>query len=155
MAGMTDQTLVDNLLTAIFKASATATFTPGTGGGSAIVFTPPFHLRLYTVTGSETASGTENTAGNSPGYTAGGSTMGSSAFPTFSSGAATNSNQVQWTASGTWTAGVAAIEIWDTAGTPVRYLWGALTAAIIANAVTSGDTITFAVGSISVSGATW
>jgi hypothetical protein len=155
MAGMTDQTFVDNLTTAIFKSSTAFTITPGTSGGAAFTITPPMHLRLYTTTGTETASGTENTAGNSPGYTAGGSTMGTNAFGTFASGIGTNSNQVQWTASGTWTSGVAGVEIWDTAGTPIRYLWGALTAAIIANAVTSGDTVTFAAAAISASAATW
>jgi hypothetical protein len=154
MAGMTDQTLVDTLLSNLLHASTTATWTPGTGG-TALTITPPLHLRLYTTTGTESSSGTECTSGNSPGYTAGGSTMGTNAFAAFSSGAATNSNQVQWTATGTWTSGVAGIEIWDTSGTPVRILWGALTTAIIANAVTSGDTITFAAAAISASGATW
>jgi hypothetical protein len=154
MAGMTDQTLVDTLLSNLLHASTAATWTPGTGG-TALTITPPLHLRLYSVTGSETASGTECTSGNSPGYTALGSTMGTNGFAAFASGAATNSNQVQWTATGTWTAGVTAIEVWDTSGTPVRILWGALTTAIIANAVTNGDTITFAAASISASGATW
>jgi hypothetical protein len=157
MAGMTDQTLVNTLLSNLLHASSTATWTPGTGGTS-LTITPPLHLRLYTTTGTESASGTECTTGNSPGYTAGGLTMGTNAFAAFSSGAATNSNQVQWTASGTWSgspAGVQGIEVWDTSGTPVRILWGALTTAIITNAVTNGDTITFAAGSISASGATW
>jgi hypothetical protein len=154
-SGMTDQTLVNKLLSALFTSSTSFTVTPGTGGGSAFTVTPPYHLRLYSTTGSETASGTENTSGNSPGYTAGGSTLGSSAFGSFSSGASTNSNAVTWTASGTWTLGVAGIEVWDTAGTPIRYLWGALNTAIGASVVVSSDTVTFAIGSISVSGATW
>lgn len=155
MAGMTDQTLVNKILTALFTSSTTFTVTPGTGGGSAFTVTPPFHLRLYTTTGTETTSGTENTTGNSPGYTALGSSLGSSAFSTFTSGASTNPNSVTWTATGTWTLGVAGIEIWDTAGTPVRYLWGALSTAIGASVVISGDTVSFAISSISASGATW
>jgi len=155
MAGMTDQALVNKILSALYTSSTAFTITPGTGGGSAFTVTPPFHLRLYTVTGTETATGTENTAGNSPGYTALGSTLGSSAFGSFSSGASSNVNLVTWTASGTWTGGVAGIEVWDTAGTPVRYLWGALSTGIGASVVVSSDTVSFAVASISVSGATW
>jgi hypothetical protein len=155
VAGMMDQTLVNKILSALYTSSAAFTITPGTGGGSAFTVTPPFHLRLYSTTGSETSSGTENVSGTSPGYTAGGLTMGSSAFASFSAGASTNSNAVTWTATGTWTLGVAGIEVWDTAGTPIRYLWGALSTAIGTSVVVSGDTITFAAASISASGATW
>ena len=154
-SGMTDQALVNKLLSALYTSSTAFTITPGTGGGSAFTVTPPFNLRLYSVTGSETASGTECTSVNSPGYTAGGSSLGSNAFGSFSAGASTNANSVTWTASGTWTAGVQGIEIWDTAGTPVRYLWGALTTPIGTSVVVSGDTVTFAAGSISASGAQW
>lgn len=156
MTGMTDQALVNKLLSALFTSSSSFTITAGTGGPAAFTITPPFNLRLYTTTGTETSSGTENTSSNSPGYTANGSSLGAAAFGTFTSGASTNNNAVTWTASGTWTLGVAGVEIWDTAsGTPVRYLWGALGTAIAANVIVSGDTITFAVGSISASGATW
>jgi hypothetical protein len=155
VAGMMDQTLVNKILSALYTSSAAFTITPGTGGGSAFTVTPPFHLRLYSTTGSETSSGTENVSGTSPGYTAGGLTMGSSAFASFSAGASTNSNAVTWTATGTWTLGVAGIEVWDTAGTPIRYLWGALSTAIGTSVVVSGDTITFAAASLSASGATW
>lgn len=156
MAGMMDQALVNKILSALFTSSTSFTVTPGTGGGSAFTISPPFNLRLYTATGSETASGTECTSVNSPGYTALGSSMGTSAFNTFTSGASTNVNAVTWTATGTWTGGVTGIEIWDTAsGTKIRYLWGPLSTAIGANVVISGDTVSFAVASISASGATW
>lgn len=154
MAGMTDQTLVDNILTNMLHNSTVSTFTAGTGG-TTFTITPPIMLRLYSATGSETATGTQLVAGTSPGYVANGLTMGTNAFAAFSSGAATNSNQVQFTASGTWSLGVTALELWSSDGTPVRILWGALTTTIIANAVTNGDTVTFAVASISASAATW
>ena len=67
MANMTDQAFVNKLLTAWFTSSTAFTVTPGTGGGSAFTITPPHHLRLMTVQGSNTASGTEATAGNCPG----------------------------------------------------------------------------------------
>lgn len=154
--GMMDQTLVNKILSALFTSSAAFTITPGTGGGSAFTVTPPFNLRLFSTTGTEAATGTECVSGTSPGYTAGGSTLGSSAFATFSSGASVNNNVVTWTATGTWTLGVAGIEIWDTpSGTKIRYLWGPLTTAIGTSVVVNGDTISFAASSLSASGANW
>ena len=158
--GMTDQTLVDKLLSALFTSSATFTITPGTGGGSAFTITPPFHLHLFSTTGTETATGTECVSGTSPGYTSGypsgGLSLGSSAFSTFTSGASTApGSTLTWTATGTWTLGVAGIEIWDTASTAIRYLWGPLSTAIGASVVVNGDTVSFASGSISASGAAW
>jgi hypothetical protein len=159
MAGMTDQALVNKLLSALYTSSAAFTITPGTGGGSAFTVTPPFHLHLYSTTGTETSTGTENVSGTSPGYTSGfpsgGLTLGSSAFGSFSAGASSNGTAVTWTATGTWTLGVAGIEIWDTASTAIRYLWGALGTAIGASVVVSGDTVSFAIASVGVSGATW
>lgn len=159
MAGMTDQALVNKILSALFTSSTTFTITPGTGGGSAFTITPPFRLHLYSTTGTETTTGTENVAGTSPGYTSGfpsgGLSLGSSAFGSFSAGASSNGSAVTWTATGTWTLGVAGIEIWDSAATAVRYLWGALSTAIGASVVVSSDTVTFAIGSLNVSGATW
>jgi hypothetical protein len=149
MAGMTDQTFVNALLTNLFKTSTNTVITGGTGGTTQTV-TVPFHLRLYSVIGSETASGTELTTSN--GYTALGSSLGSVFAGAVSAGAFSNANAVSWSATGSWST-VVAIEIWDTAGTPVRYLWGALTANI--TGVANGDTIQFAASSISVSAATW
>jgi hypothetical protein len=150
--GMTDLTLANTLLKNLLSTTAAGTWNPT--GGTSLTITPPLKLRLYTTTGTESASGTENTGGNSPGYTALGQTMGASAF-TLASAVGTQNNQVQWTASGTWTLGVAGVEIWDSSGTPVRILWGALTSAIAANAVVTGDTVTFAASAISASGNTW
>ena len=152
MAGMTDQTLVNTLLSNLLHASTTATWTPGTGG-TTLTITPPLKLKLMAVTGTETATGTEQTNGN--GYTTGGLSMGTNAFAAGSSGATSNSNQVQWTATGTWASATNGIEVYDQSGTPVRMLWGALTTAIAASAVVSGDTVTFAAASITASAATW
>jgi hypothetical protein len=163
MAGMTDRTLVAHLMDNMLHTSTASTYTAGTGG-TTISWTVPLHLRLYTTTGSETASGTENTAGNSPGYTALGQSMGTTGGAFLANGGTTagqsyNNAQVQWTASGTWSgspSGVAGIEVWDTSGTPIRILWGPLTTAIITNAVTSGDTVTFAAsGSIIADASAW
>jgi hypothetical protein len=158
--GMTDQALVDKLLSALFTSSTTFTVTPGTGGGSAFTVTPPMRLHLFSTTGTETATGTECVSGTSPGYTSGypsgGLSLGSNAFGTFSAGASTApGTALTWTATGTWTLGVAGIEIWDSAATAIRYLWGPLSTAIGASVVVSGDTVSFAIGSLSASGANW
>ena len=123
------------------------TVSPGTGGGSAFTVTPPFKLRLMTAQGSDTANGTELSA---TGYTAGGNTLGTTFCAAPSGGVATNSNAVSWTAGAAWSA-VVAIEVWDTAGTPLRYLQGSITSVTLAN----GNTLNFAAGSISVDASAW
>jgi hypothetical protein len=142
---MTDRAQVNKLIQALYTSSSTFTVTPGTGGGSAFTITPPFKLRLMTAQGSSTANGTELSA---TGYTAGGSTLGSSAFGAPVGGLAANSNVVSWTAGSSWPA-VVAIEIWDTAG--LRYLQGAITSVTLAN----GNTLNFAVGSITIDASQW
>lgn len=83
MANMTERNRVAALMQAIYTSSTSFTVTPGTGGGSAFTVTPPFKLRLMTAQGSNTSNGTELSA---TGYTAAGSSMGSSAFGAPSSG---------------------------------------------------------------------
>jgi hypothetical protein len=152
MANMTDQNLVNALLQAMFSSTTTFTVTPGTSGGSAFAFTPPYHLRLMTSQGSNTSNGTEATSGNCPGYTAGGSSLGSQFCGAPSGGQQTNTNAVSWSATGNW-ATITAIEIWDTAGTPLRRLQGALTSSI--TGVANGDTVQFATGSVGVNASSW
>ena len=152
MANMADQTLTNALLQAMFTSSTTFTVTPGTSGGSAFTFTPPYKLRLMTAQGSNTSNGTESTSGNCPGYTAGGSSFGSSAVGTPSGRQQSNNNAVSWSATGSWST-VVAIEVWDSAGTPLRRLQGALTSNI--TGVANGDTVQFAVGSITINASAW
>lgn len=152
MSNMSDQTWVNWILQAFFTSSTTVTFTPGTSGGSAWVITPPFHLRLMTTQGSNTSNGTEATSGNCPGYTAGGSTLGSSAFGSPSGGQSTNNNSVSWSATGGWST-ITSIEIWDTASTKLRYLQGALTSSI--TGVANGDTVQFAAAAITINSSQW
>jgi hypothetical protein len=150
MASMTDQNRVNTLLQMLFTASATTTITPGTGGGSAFAVTPPFHLRLMTAQGSNTSNGTEMTT--EFGYTLLGSTLGTTFCAAPSGGTQSNSNSVSWSATGTWPT-ITAIEIWDTAGTPLRWLQGALTSSI--TGVVNGDTVQFAAAAISVNSSSW
>lgn len=146
---MTDQNRVNVLLQALFTSSTTFTITPLGGGGSAFIITPPYHLRLMSAQGSNTVNGTELTT--TGGYTAGGSTLGATFCAAPSGGIQSNSNAVSWTATGTW-ATVNAIEIWDTAGTPLRWLQGSITAI---TGVVNGDTVQFAVGSITLNSSQW
>jgi hypothetical protein len=152
MPNMTDQNRVNAILQAYFTSSTSFTVTPGTGGGSAFTVTPPYHLRLMTTQGSNTSNGTEATAGNCPGYTAGGLTLGTTFCAAPSGGSCSNSNVVSWSATGTWTT-ITSVEIWDTAGTPLRYLQGALTSSV--TGVVNGDTVQFAGGSITVNASAW
>jgi hypothetical protein len=66
-----------------------------------------------------------------------------------------SSNAPQWTASGTWTDAINGVEIWDSAGTPLRYLFGSLTVAIGASTVLNGDTVTFAIGAVTADASAW
>lgn len=155
-ANMTDRNtsgnnLVNWILQAIFCLTATTTYTPGTGGGSAKTVTPPFLIGLMTTQGSDTSNGTELANGN--GYTnlaGGGKSLGSPAFGTPSAGVIASSNAVSWTATAGWTA-VVAIEIWDSAATKLRYLQGSITSVTLAN----GNTLSFPAASITADGSQW
>jgi hypothetical protein len=140
--------LINWLMQAIYCLTATTTYTPGAGGPAAKTFTPPFKLRLMTAMGGGQTG--NNTELGSSGYTAGGTTMGSPAFGNPAAGVITNSNAISYTATGAWTA-VIGIEIWDSAGTPLRYLQGSITSVTLAN----GNTLTFAAGSITADASAW
>jgi hypothetical protein len=155
-ANMTDRNTGGNnfvnwLLQAVFCLTATTTYTPGAGGGSAKTVTPPFLIALMTTAGSNTANGTE--LANGSGYTnlaGGGKSLGSPAFGTPAAGVISNSNSVSWTATAGWSA-VLAIEIWDSAATKLRYLQGTITSVTLAN----GNTLQFAAASITADGSQW
>ncbi|EFC86462.1 hypothetical protein [Parafrankia sp. EUN1f] len=98
----------------------------------------PLKARLMTANGSASAAGTEVTGGS---YTA--QTI---AFGAASGGVASNSVIVDFANMPLCT--VVGVEIWDSAGTPRRLWWGALSAS---KSVGSGDTFRFQAGSVSVS----
>jgi hypothetical protein len=118
-------------------------------GGSFSAWPTALHLRLLTAIGSNTSNGTEATSGNCPGYTAGGNAI---TFGANSSGTSASSSAPSWTATGSWST-ITAIEIWDTAGTPLRWFEGALTASI--TGVANGDTVQFATGAVTLNASTW
>ena len=104
--------------------------------GTAPSFTGPLKLALFTVVGSVSAAGTEVTGGS---YA-----RQSMAVTTSTSGSnVSNSAVVQFTLMPACT--VVAIEVYDSAGTPLRKWWGNLSAN---KTVNSGDTVSFAIGAV-------
>lgn len=102
--------------------------------------TSPVKCRLMTANGTDSAAGTE--VSTSGGYTAGGTSV---TFGTAASGATDNTTAVTWTNMPAVT--IQGIELWDSAGSPVRLAYGALTANKTTNA---GDTFTIAIGDIDI-----
>lgn len=137
MASMTDQTRVNSILGWFLH------------GGSLPTQPSALTFRLMTAIGSNTSNGTEATSGNCPGYTAGGVTI---TFGAASSGVCTSTDSQSWTASGSWST-ITSCEVWDTAGSPLRWLQGVLSASI--TGVSSGDTVQFATAAVTASGAAW
>ncbi len=121
-----------------------ANLVDGSLGTSAFVAsTAPIRCRLMTANGSNTAAGTELTSGG--GYTAG------TSAPTVSFGAASTSTALASSSTAVTVANmpsatVAGVELWDSAGTPVRKWWGALSGG--SKVVAAGDTFTIAAGSL-------
>lgn len=107
-------------------------------GTASYTVTTPIQLALMTANGSDSAAGTEVTGGSYARQTI---TFGSA-----SGGQISNSAAINFT--GMPAATVVGIEIYDSAGTPKRLAYGALTA----NKTTaSGDTLQFAISAITLS----
>lgn len=103
--------------------------------------TGPMKIKLMTANGSDASAGTE--LATSGGYTAGGVSI---VFTTAASGATDNTGSAaSWTNMPATT--VVGVEIWDSAGSPVRLAYGALSASKTTN---SGDTFTIASGALTL-----
>lgn len=98
----------------------------------------PIKLALVTAAGSDSAAGTEVSGGSYARQTI--------TFNSAASGSIDNASAVSFTNMPTCT--VVGIELWDSAGTPVRLAYGSLTSN---KSLTSGDTLEFAAGSITLS----
>ena len=128
------QTTADNTIDAIL---GTAAF---------VATTAPLKLRLIATNGTQAAAGTEITAGG--GYVAGGSAI---TFTAATAQTGANSGQAAnaaWTQTNMPATTVNGIELWDSAATPVRKGWGALTTA---KTTAAGDTLSFPAASITLS----
>jgi hypothetical protein len=111
-------------------------------GASVRLTTGPLKCRLMTANGSATSAGTELTTGG--GYTA--PSTFSATFGAASAGTASNSAAV--TITNMPAATIVGVELWDSAGTPLRKWWGALSANKTTNA---GDTFSIAIASLTLS----
>lgn len=89
---------------------------------------------LLTATGSASAAGTSATGG--------GATKQTITFASASAGSIASNVALTWTAVNAQT--FTGVDEWDSAGSPIRRWWGALSASKTANA---GDTVTIASGS--------
>lgn len=92
------------------------------GTSTPTMFTGAAKLRLTTTAPTASAAGTELTG---TGYTTGGVTI---VFGAAAAGSATGpATQIQLTngSGGTWS--IVGLEIWDSAGTPLRWHWGTWT----------------------------
>lgn len=87
-------------------------------GNTTTAPTAPLKLRLMTANGTDSSAGTEVVGGTYAAQTI--------AFGAASSGATSNSGVLQFTGMPACT--VTGFEIWDSAGTPFRWAWGAATA---------------------------
>jgi hypothetical protein len=100
--------------------------------------TTPLKVALVTANGSDSAAGTEVTGGS---YA-----RKNLAVAAAVSGATSNSADLVWT--GMPAATVVGVEIWDSAGTPVRLWYGTLAAS---RTVASGDELKIVAGSLAIS----
>lgn len=116
-------TIANSLLDALVNASA---------------YTGPSNLYVKLHTGSPGAAGTSNAAGNT--------TRKEATFGAASSGTALNDNTISWTNVST-SETYSHCSVWDDVSAGNFIAAGTITA----NAVTSGDTFTIAIGSVSLS----
>jgi hypothetical protein len=107
-------------------------------GLSSTAPTTPLKVALVTANGSDTAAGTEVTGGS---YARQNLTVAAAV-----SGATSNSADVVFT--GMPAATVVGVEIWDSAGTPVRLWYGPLAAS---RTVDAGDELRLTAGSLALS----
>jgi hypothetical protein len=132
MAGGIDQTRATHILAAMGINSSTATL-------GADTITGPIKMRLFTVNGTDAATGTE--LGTSAGYTAGGAAVG---MGTASAGSIASNAVVSWTNMPSCT--LTGMEEWDSSATPLRLFWAPWTAGSIV--VATANTFSVASGSL-------
>jgi hypothetical protein len=101
------------------------------------------NTRLTTTAPTASAAGTELTGGS--GYTTGGTTTSWNAA---SGGSTTNTTVLTWTNGSGSTWSIVGIELWDNAGTPLRWMFGEWTGEPVSIAI--GNTFQVAAGAITV-----
>lgn len=131
-------------MAAIVQAQANKILDATLGTTALTAFSGAAKVRLTTTAPTATAAGTELTGGS--GYTTGGSTI---VFSAASAGATTGgTSAVSWTnaSGGAWS--IVGVEIWDSAGSPIRWWFGNFTGQPIS--VANGNTFQIAIAAISV-----
>lgn len=121
----------------VVTVEANALLTSSVKGTAYTAPTGAINLSLDTVIGSASAAGTEVTGGS---YARQSVTWG-----TASAGSIANSVAITFTAMPAVT--VVGVGIWDSAGTPIRRWWGAVSPNKVLGA---GDTLSFAIGALTV-----
>lgn len=124
-------------MAALVQAEATALLNASFGKVAYTTASTPMMLRLMTANGSATSAGTQVTGGT---YTPQNLTT---ALGTAAAGSITTTAIVNFTLMPAVT--VVGVEVWDSAGSPVRKWFGALTTSQTTN---SGDTVSFAIGAL-------
>jgi hypothetical protein len=121
----------------IVQAESNRLLDASLGTAAFVAPTTPMKLALDTVNGTATAAGTEVVGGSYARQTV--------AFTAASAGATANTALISFTNMPAAT--VTGVEVFDSAGSPRRVWFGALTAA---KTTASGDTLSFAVSAITV-----
>lgn len=127
-------------MAALVAAHANNILDASLGTTTFVATTTPLKCRLLTAIGTASAAGTELGTGGS--YVA---LTGLSPATMASASAESAASSVSLTQTNMPAATITAIELWDSAGTPARKWFGALTANKTTN---SGDTFTIASGSL-------
>lgn len=130
-------------MTALVQTQAAALLKASLGVASLTAFSGSAKIRLTTTTPTATTAGTELTGS---GYTTGGSTI---VFNTTSTNSTTGpTSTISWTNSSGSTWSIVGLEIWDSAGTPVRWWYGTWTGQPIS--VVNGNTFQVSTAQITV-----
>lgn len=131
-------------MAAIVQVQASKLLDASLGTASLTAFSGAPKLRLTSTAPTATAAGTELTG---TGYTAGGT---ATAFSSASAGATTGpTSALSWTngSGGAWS--IVGLEVWDQAGTPLRWWFGLFNGQPVSVAI--GNTFQIAIGAVSVS----
>jgi len=144
-----DQARVTDFLSVCVGQSAPAAGTAVLATGFTSGASSLGHIRLMTAVGSSTANGTELPSSGSyvagTGITYATGTTGAFSAAVYSTSSGSVSSNTTLSQTGMPAATITGIEIWDSAATPKRWLWGSLTSTITTSA---GDTLSFATAAI-------
>lgn len=129
-------------MAAIVQVQANKLLDASLGTASLTAFSGAAKIRLTTTLSTATAAGTELSG---TGYTTGGSTI---VFGAASAGATSNTGAITWTNGSGSSWSIVSCEIWDSAGSPLRWWYGPFTGQPIT--VANGNIFSLAIAAIAV-----